>query len=364
MFRFVFFWQLILAYPVFAQPVTDSAYLRSIARDNQINKQRIQSLDSAVNELRLQVQRSRQLGFDNFINCSFYLDAAISTCNNLSILIYKESYRNKISALNNPAGNELGFNLQAEIQSALKPLLEKTRKTDRNKFSGIVESIINAAGKNTAPFSSVNIFNNIISMVGNLAVGEKKINRSDLENFIVTVEKYFEQYEKLYRSNLAFSNEMEKLKGRIKYLQADIKNFLADIIIVIERSSSLAALKNMNAEELMIRYFDLSKLKERIKKAAPGTKWEFPSDAIKTCKDIASNLQRLYEEYAVLYANNYNDVVKIVNETKAVYKIVDKQRLNNTLKELEKLYADSREADNNSLRMKTLSTRLELFSLN
>jgi hypothetical protein len=68
------------------------------------------------------------------LSIAYYIESANSSINSLNGLLRKDSYRNKITALNNPANNDLGFNLKAEITSALKPLLAKAKKTDHKKF--------------------------------------------------------------------------------------------------------------------------------------------------------------------------------------------------------------------------------------
>jgi hypothetical protein len=60
-----------------------------------------------------------------FLASAHLIDASINSFNSLGSLIRKENYRNKITSLNNPASAELGFNLEIEIQAALKPILEK-----------------------------------------------------------------------------------------------------------------------------------------------------------------------------------------------------------------------------------------------
>ena len=108
----------------------------------------LQILIKEINGLKLQLQNKGQVGCLKFIEASSFLDAAISSANNLQSLVLKESYRNKIASLNNPTSNELGFNLEMEIQNALKPLMQKAHKTNTTKFSQVVSSFINT-GKST-----------------------------------------------------------------------------------------------------------------------------------------------------------------------------------------------------------------------
>ena len=317
---------------VFSQKQRDSFNLRNISYQNELNKNKIQILDSSLNEVKNQLTSAKQLSFKNFFTTASFLDAAISTCDNIRTLIFKESYRNKISSLNNPTSNELGFNLQIEIQSALKPLLEKAKHIDQNKFSGVLGSIVNTGARSVAGLiSSGNIFSSVVSLVGNLSVTEKKISKNDLDTFITTIGKYFGQYERLYRASLTFSNDVEKLKSKLLYCQDDIKNLILDIILAYNKNESRNNYHNMNTEDLMLQYFDNKKLKEKMEKAPAGTTWEFPPDAVKSCKEITTSLQRLYNEYIIVYDDNYKEIKAIILETKNVANNIDQVQLNKTL---------------------------------
>ena len=112
-----------------------------------------------------------------------YADAAINSISALNSLIKKENYRNKISSFNNPTSSDMGFNLQLEINTALKPLLDKAKNVNPNKFMDVVGSLVgnqNKAGlaKNIIP--TTGIFSTLTSLVGNLTVTEKKITKTDL----------------------------------------------------------------------------------------------------------------------------------------------------------------------------------------
>src|SRR5690242_14456504 len=71
------------------------------------------------------------------LSIAYFIESANNSINSISSLLKKDNYRNKITTLNNPANNELGFSLKAEIMTALKPLLEKARKTDPKKFKDV-----------------------------------------------------------------------------------------------------------------------------------------------------------------------------------------------------------------------------------
>lgn len=289
-----------------------------------------------------------------------YTDAAINSISALNSLIKKENYRNKISSFNNPTSIELGFNLELEIQNALKPIMDKTSKSNASKLSGVVNSVMQTGKTGASLFPVGNVFTSLISMVGSVTVQEKKVEKEDLDNFIRSIEKYFSQYQKLHAANLRFNNDMEKLKARIKLLQDDIKLQLQDLIVTLIKTVKRSNLKNVGNEDLMLKYFDVKRITELINKQAVGsTAQQFPPDAIKGCKEIANNIQRIYDEYAIIYNSNYKEIRSVIADTKAVITTADQLKLNATLKELDTLFNESKTADADNLRLKTMFDRLE-----
>lgn len=133
--------------------------------------------------MKRQLQRQQKLGFDKFTNTSLFLDAAISSASNLQPLVLKKSYRNKIASLNNPSSNELGFNLEIEIQKAIKPMLAK-EKNNTGKFSQAVVSFLNAGKGGLSLFLADDVFTSIVGIAGNLIVQEKNLKQKDLDEFI------------------------------------------------------------------------------------------------------------------------------------------------------------------------------------
>ncbi|HEY6063440.1 MAG TPA: hypothetical protein VIV35_07505, partial [Chitinophagaceae bacterium] len=74
---------------------------------------------------------------------AYFIESANNSVNSLTSLLKKDNYRNKITSLNNPVNNELGFSLKNEILAALKPILDKAKKTDGGKFRGVIENFLN-----------------------------------------------------------------------------------------------------------------------------------------------------------------------------------------------------------------------------
>src|SRR5436190_23796882 len=68
------------------------------------------------------------------LSVAYFVESANNSVNSLNSLLKKDNYRNKITTLNNPTNNELGFSLKNEILAALKPILDKARRTDSKKF--------------------------------------------------------------------------------------------------------------------------------------------------------------------------------------------------------------------------------------
>lgn len=304
-----------------------------------------------------------------FFATSDFLDAAINSLNSFNGLIKKENYRIKITSFNNPTSSEMGFNLESEIQTALKPLLAKAKNTNTNKFSQVVTTLIAGQSKTVTPVKAVTsgtnpLFSTLMSLVGTLTIQEKKITREDLDSFILTTSKYFVQYEKLNQANILFDQNIEKINNRLKDLQFDIKEYILDMITILNKNVQRSQLKNSNTEELFLKYLD----KEKIQFLSSGeneegqSSFRYPTDGIKTAKDIAYNLQKLFNEYQKAYGDNYQQIRSILLESKSLGKSINTKQVNASLKELEELYNESKNSDIISLRLTTLFERLKVLA--
>jgi hypothetical protein len=298
-----------------------------------------------------------------------FSDAAINSIAALNSLIKKENYRNKISSFNNPTSSDMGFNLQIEINSALKPLLDKAKNVNQNKFMDVVGSLVGNQSKTGGTKSYIpttSIFSTISSLVGNLAIREKKITKTDLDSFMLNIAKYFGQYEKLNRINQQFDISIEKVDLRLQELQGDLKDYLLDLIISSNPSLQRSSLKQKSVEELLLKHLDKHQIENQIQKRnneiynTQTTKnIYFPSDAIKTAKDITATIQKIFNEYQKIYTANYNDIKAILQETKQLGRGVNKQVIDISLAELQTLYTESKSADVLNLRLLTLTERLK-----
>ncbi len=292
-----------------------------------------------------------------------YVDAAINSIAALNSLIKKENYRNKISSFNNPTSSDMGFNLQLEINTALKPLLDKAKNVNTNKFMDVVGSLIGNQSKSGLTKSFIpatGIFSTLTSLVGNLTVSEKKITKNDLDSFMLYITKYFGQYEKLNRINQQFDISIDKIDLRLQELHTDLKDYILDLIIAYNSTLQRSSLKQKSAEELLLKYLDKTEVEKQLnEKQETRNNLYFPTDAIKTAKDITSTIQKIFAEYQKIYTANYNDIKNILNETKQLGSNINKQTINNSLAELQTLYTESKNADVLILRISTITERLK-----
>jgi hypothetical protein len=126
------------------------------------------------------------------LSIAYFIESANNSVNSLNGLLKKDNYRNKITTLNNPVNNELGFSLKNEILTALKPILDKAKRTDHKKFKDVIENFLSNPEENG--ISSVKkylpvlgIFSTVLSLVGNLVISERNITTEDLNEFVSKV---------------------------------------------------------------------------------------------------------------------------------------------------------------------------------
>src|SRR6185503_8869842 len=201
----------------------------------------------------------------NVLSIAYFIESANNSVNSLNGLLRKDSYRNKITSLNNPANNELGFNLKSEILTALRPLLAKAKKTDTKKFKEVVENFLNNPEENGIGsvkkyLPALGIFSTVLSLVGNLVVMEKTITTHDLNEFVNKIQQYFIQYEKLNMINEQFAGELQDLLERAEEAREDLKEFLVECINMLNSNLTKQSLKEMQVEVLIQKYYDPQKL--------------------------------------------------------------------------------------------------------
>lgn len=307
--------------------------------------------------------------FKQFSSTSEFLDAAVNSLNSFNALIKKENYRNKITSLNNPTSSDMGFNLESEIQTALKPLLAKAKNTNTNKFSQVVSSLLtipvktSSVGLKTAAPAMNPLFTSLISLVGTLTIQEKKITRDDLDSFINTTSKYFVQYEKLNQANNLFDQNIEIIDNKLSELQFDLKEYILDLITILYPNIQRSQLKNTTNEDLLLQYLDKKNIADSIDRSElAGHTARYPSDGIKTAKDISNTLQKLFTEYQKLYDENYQQIKNILADSRSLGKSINTQQVDASQKELGELYNDSKHSDALSLRLATLLERLKTLA--
>jgi hypothetical protein len=261
----------------------------------------------------------------------------------------------------------MGFSLENEIQSALKPLLAKAKTTNTEKFSQVVSSLFTTPAKTGVTTNTKTaipimnpLFSTLFSLVGTLTIQEKKVTRDDLDSFVNTTSKYFVQYEKLNHANIIFDQNIEKLNSKLLELQFDLKEYMMDMITILYPDTLRQQLKNLNTEELFLKYLDENQMEKTIERLnATGQAFKYPSDGIKSAKDISNTLQKLFTEYQKVYSDNYQQIKNILVESKSLGKNINTSQVDASLKELEELYNDSKNSDILSLRLATLSERLK-----
>jgi hypothetical protein len=285
------------------------------------------------------------------LSIAYFIESANSSVNSLNSLLKKDNYRNKITVLNNPVNNELGFSLKNEILLALKPILDKVKKTDGGKFRDIVENFLNNPEDNGIKSAkkympSLGIFSTVLSLVGNLVIVEKSITKEDLNKFIARIQQYFYQYEKLNAINEQFAGQVEKLLDKTEDTKEDIRDFLIDCITTMNKDLTKTSLKSLSPDALIQKNYDPQKLQLWLDTAT--LKQDiilYPPDAPTTVKLITSAIKKLQKEFETIYNQNYTELKELITSLKTSIPGVDQNQLNKTSLELDKLFNESKQAD-------------------
>lgn len=299
----------------------------------------------------------------NVLSIAYFIESANHSLNSLNSLLKKDNYRNKIVTLNNPTGNELGFNLKSEIMTALTPLLEKAKTTDKTKFQSIIESLFTSEDEEEesglAKFlPKTGLFSTILSLVGNLVITEKKITKDDLSVFVNKIQQYLYQYEKLNSVNLQFSNQLQKLLLKTEEMKGDVKDFLVESAGMIDTRVSRTVCKPLAVETIMLAYYDPQNLQNWFDTARVDTARRlFPTDAGTTVKTLASGIKKLQKEFESIYSENYTALKDLLIVLKSTPNI-DQKQLAKTNADIDLLYSESKQADVINLNLNLVDERM------
>jgi arsenate reductase-like glutaredoxin family protein len=300
------------------------------------------------------------------LSVAYFIESANNSVNSLTSLLKKDNYRNRITTLNNPVNNELGFSLKNEILTALKPILDKVKKTDGGKFRDVIENFLTNPEENGIKsvkkyLPSLGIFSTVLSLVGNLVIVEKSITKEDLNKFIAKVQQYFYQYEKLNAINEQFGDKVEKMLERSDEIKEDLKEFLEECITTMNKSIIKLSLKDIPVEVLIQKYYDPQKL--QIWLDTNKIQYEFslyPPDAPTSVKLITSGIKRIQKEFETIYNENYTEMKELIASLKITIPGLDQNQLNKTSAEIDQLYNDSRQADAINLNITQVNERMNI----
>jgi len=173
------------------------------------------------------------------------------------------------------------------------------------------------------------------------------------------------QYEKLHQANTLFDENIDQLNSKLKDLQFDMREYMLDMLYIIYDDTPRSGFRNLNTEEMFLKYLDKGKLDQTFLSQSKGVQggirkdFKYPSDGIKAAKDIAYTLQKLFNEYEKIYTDNYMQIRSILLDTKTLGANVNEEQIDRSLNDLERLYNESKNSDVLCLRLNTLFERLK-----
>lgn len=300
---------------------------------------------------------------NGLLSVSYFIESANNSLNSLNSLLRKDNYRNRITRLNNPVNNELGFSLKNEILIALKPIMDKTKKTDTKKFKEVIENFLNNPEDNGIKsvktlMPTLGIFSTVLSLVGNLVITERSITKEDLNKFTARIETYFAQYAKLNEINESFSMKVQDLLERTESARDDLKEFLIECITTLKPTLQNANMNELQLEILLQRHYDPQKLMAWMDTAMLSDSELFPPDAATSVKTITSVIKKLQTEFESIYNENYRELKELIASLKTSVSNLDQVQLAKTSADLDQLYKESRQADVVNLNISVVQERM------
>jgi hypothetical protein len=365
----VFLILLLIPTGLYAQTKFDS--VKAIYADIASLKQELSATYSKVQGLTEKdlrdVKKRFEVNKQKVLKTSEFLSAANNSLDVLASAIDVNDYKTLVIDLNNPTNEGLGFNLQKEVIEKLRPLISKAKKTNKTKFSEIVTSILqspaSATIKTFIPASSV--LSTVLGLVGTLTVNEETITKADLEIFQSNIAKYFALYERLSIANESLRFNLEKLKIKNAAVREMLKAMLIERVNATNPTISIAVLKDMTFEDILLDYYNVNKLSLMYDAADPNSeqtlkdpRFFYPADGAITAREIANDIEKAFNEYDAIYLENYRLLKSIVTDSAALNSDPQSREVHTTLKNLQEKYENSVRTLKLSSKIRTLFENL------
>lgn len=278
-------------------------------------------------------------------------------------------YSNFITALNNPANEDLGFSLTKEVTRIVDDKILKGRAGRRmgGRFRDMISKVINnpivsGVGKTLMSVTpGVSSLTSVFNMVNNLAVTNEDVNIDAIKDFTTEMQKYVMHYERLGHAGRELDQNLNNLKVKTMSLRALVTNFVRENVAELYGESNIPNLDKMPLNEMINKYFNFASVLQHINQLETETKMNhntlltkirFPYAVRARVAFVMEEIEKTYTEQLVTF-KSYNDNISEIMENAAKSISNDPTKVKTKLAELEtnyreliRLYNDNVQLDN------------------
>ncbi|TAF65581.1 MAG: hypothetical protein EAZ55_08455 [Cytophagales bacterium] len=267
-----------------------------------------------------------------------FLEGFSNSLNNLENSLNFASYFSKISALNNPNNDELGFTLEKEVLRILDEKIIKGNARFNNKkpsrFREIVSHIINNPLTEvlTSVVPGVNSILSVVNMVNQVALQDESVNTSQVIDFQKDMQKFIKHYERLAQANNDLSFNLQTLKVKTEALRKVTLDFSKGLIVNLHDNAQNPDLNTLSLEDLIEKYYSLANVTLVIDKLEGENRsgstinydkllqnrLVYSSLARSKISFIGEEFERLANEYRTLMSEYHKNILLILSDAKTL----------------------------------------------
>ncbi|MEZ4883867.1 MAG: hypothetical protein R3E32_03935 [Chitinophagales bacterium] len=300
------------------------------------SKAQLQTLTAQQQEI-LDAQTAKMKGeleerCHQVVETAAFIKTANVSLNTLVLSNALTDYLNKVSDLNNPTNEDLGFSITEKVIQMVEQDIFKNEKKvgdkKKGKFLGVVSSLINNPITQTFTLGMsgvVTALTGVDQMVTNAALEEDDVSVEDLEAFRLKLRQYVVHYQALSHSNTQFEHKLTGIKTRIEALQQLMANFVGERVSTLYDQGF--AESDLTLTQLIQKEFDVRDIQQHVEKLKVAytengeLQYEkiladqrlfYPAYALNQTRFIFDEIDALSQEYVLAlqeYQTNIEDVL-------------------------------------------------------
>ncbi len=314
------------------QKDVDEAVGKSLTQLETLNEQQQEMQDAQTANMKRELDdRCHKV-----IETANFIKTANVSLNTLVLSNALTDYLNKVSDLNNPTNEDLGFSITDKVVELVEQDIFKDEKKlgskKKGKFLNVLGSLINNPITQTLSLgmsSVVTSLTGIDQIVTSTAMSTDDVSVDELQVFRTKLRQYVVHYQALSHANTQFEHKLTGINMRIEALQQLMKNFVGERIQTLYNQNFTD--EEWTLTQLIQKQYDVRNLEKRVEELiADKTDEEkveyealltdarliYPPYALTQTRFIFDELDALSKEYILGLQEYQTNLESVLNKAK------------------------------------------------